>query len=170
MSIGDNIKKYRKLNRLTQKELGEKIGKNERTIRGYEADDTIPPLAVIRKMAEVFNVEDTDLIVLNQNNIEPVLRDALTELVMRTKEETVKIIDNTTPQWTKIGFENKFNTPFEFWQDVVEHYPYKFCNLLNLFNDKDFDSAIDEIAKFLEVAFDTKVKEIINRKKNKHGQ
>lgn len=62
MSIGDNIKKYRKLNKLTQKELSEKIGKNERTIRGYEANDTIPPTSVLIKIGEVLNVPTEKLI------------------------------------------------------------------------------------------------------------
>lgn len=62
MSIGDNIKKYRKLNKLTQKELSEKIGKNERTIRGYEANDTIPPTSVLIKIGEVLNVSTEKLI------------------------------------------------------------------------------------------------------------
>ena len=62
MSNGDNIKKYRKLNKLTQKELSEKIGKNERTIRGYEANDTIPPTSVLIKIGEVLNVSTEKLI------------------------------------------------------------------------------------------------------------
>lgn len=163
MSIGDNIKKYRKLNKLTQKELAEKIGKKERTIRGYEADDTVPPLTVIRKIAEIFNVQDTDLITLDENNMKPILKDALNDLVTRTREETAKAIYETVPQWTKIGFEDKFNTSFEFWQDVVAHYPYKFCDLSELFNEKEYYIAIDETAKFLEVAFDAKIKELLNK-------
>ena len=62
MSIGDNIQKYRKLNKLTQAELGEKIGKKERTIRGYEANDTIPPTSVLIKIGEVLNVSTEKLI------------------------------------------------------------------------------------------------------------
>lgn len=62
MSIGDNIQKYRKLNKLTQAELGEKIGKKERTIRGYEANDTIPPTSVLIKIGEVLNVPMIKLI------------------------------------------------------------------------------------------------------------
>ena len=75
MSIGENIKKYRKLNKLTQKELAEKIGKKERTIRGYEADDTIPPLTVIRKIADFFNIEDIDLIGSDEKAIKSVIKD-----------------------------------------------------------------------------------------------
>ena len=36
MTIGDNIKKYRKMNKLTQKEFSRKIGKSERMVQKYE--------------------------------------------------------------------------------------------------------------------------------------
>lgn len=62
MSIGTNIKKYRKANNLTQKELAEKIDKKERTVRGYEADDTIPPIDVIKKISNILDVPLSDLI------------------------------------------------------------------------------------------------------------
>ncbi|CAI3664476.1 putative HTH cro/C1-type domain-containing protein [Clostridium neonatale] len=62
MSIGDNIKKYRKLNKLTQKELGEKIGKKAITVRHYESGDTNPPTSVLIKIGEVLNVSTEKLI------------------------------------------------------------------------------------------------------------
>ena len=171
MSVGENIKKYRKAKKLTQKELAEKIDKNERTVRAYEANDTVPPLSVIEKIATVLNITSLDIIELDEHNMKSIMEDALNELVTRTKEETMKAMRDEVPQWTKIGFEDKFKSPFEFWSDVIMNYPNKFCTLSDLFNDKNFDNAIDEIAKFLEVAFDTKVKEIVNRiDKNKQGQ
>ena len=62
MSIGDNIKKYRKLNKLTQKELGEKIGKKAIPVRHYESGDTNPPTSVLIKIGEVLNVSTEKLI------------------------------------------------------------------------------------------------------------
>lgn len=60
-SLGENIKKYRKKNKLTQAELGEKIGKSERTIRGYEADTTSPTTDIIIKIAEALGTTFVDL-------------------------------------------------------------------------------------------------------------
>lgn len=62
MSIGDNIKKYRKLNKLTQKELGEKIGKKAITVRQYESGYIEPPTSVLMKIGEVLNVSTEKLI------------------------------------------------------------------------------------------------------------
>ncbi|MFL0195312.1 helix-turn-helix domain-containing protein [Clostridium sp. WILCCON 0269] len=62
MNIGENIKKYRKLKRLTQKQLAENIGKSEITVRKYENNDTNPPLDAIDKMAKALNVSVTELI------------------------------------------------------------------------------------------------------------
>jgi transcriptional regulator with XRE-family HTH domain len=56
LSIGENIKKYRNLVGLTQKELGEKIGKTTSSIRKYEADKTEIPRSVLEKISEVLEV------------------------------------------------------------------------------------------------------------------
>lgn len=62
MSIGDTIKKYRKLKGLTQKELGEKIGRTQRTIQAYEKNEVIPPLTIIENLANILGAEKSDLI------------------------------------------------------------------------------------------------------------
>lgn len=54
--IGANIRKYRKLNKLTQTELGKLIGKTESSIRKYERGYVIIPLDVLNKIADVLNV------------------------------------------------------------------------------------------------------------------
>jgi len=61
MSIGENIKKYRKKKKITQKQLAEKIGKTERTIRGYEAGVTIPSTALAEEIAKALGITFYDL-------------------------------------------------------------------------------------------------------------
>lgn len=56
MSIGENIKKYRNLLGLTQKELGEKIGKTTSSVRKYEADQTEIPRSVLNKISDVLDI------------------------------------------------------------------------------------------------------------------
>ena len=75
MDIGQKIKKYRKLNKLTQKELGEKIGKNERSIRGYEAGNVIPPFKVIKRIVEVLDIRMIDLVGSDERLIEYAIKD-----------------------------------------------------------------------------------------------
>lgn len=62
MSIGENIKKYRKQNKLTQKELGKEIGKSPVTVRHYESGYIEPPTSVLRNIANVLNIPTEKLI------------------------------------------------------------------------------------------------------------
>lgn len=62
MSIGENIKKYRKQNKLTQKELGKEIGKSPVTVRHYESGYIEPPTSVLREIAKALDVSFSDLI------------------------------------------------------------------------------------------------------------
>ena len=62
MSIGENIKKVRKDNKLTQKQLAELIDKKERTIQKYEKGDIIPPIDVLNKICSELGITLTELI------------------------------------------------------------------------------------------------------------
>lgn len=64
-SIGENIKEFRTRAKLTQKELGIKINKGERTIRGYEANNPVPSIEILNKISEALN---TDLLSLTNTN------------------------------------------------------------------------------------------------------
>lgn len=62
MTIGENIRKYRKEKGLTQKALGELCGINEANIRKYEINPNITPqLKTIEKIADALDVTITDL-------------------------------------------------------------------------------------------------------------
>ena len=66
MTIVDNIKTYRKQNKLTQKELGDLINKSTISIRKYEANDITPSISVLNDIASALNITINDL--TNQNN------------------------------------------------------------------------------------------------------
>ena len=68
MSIGNNIKKYRKLAHMTQVQLAEKINRSESTIRKYEANNIIPDFLVLDAIAKVLGV--TRLKLITENDIE----------------------------------------------------------------------------------------------------
>jgi transcriptional regulator with XRE-family HTH domain len=61
MKISECIRKYRKLNKLTQKQLGTSIGKTAGAIRKYEAGIRTPSLETILVIAAVLKVEPTEL-------------------------------------------------------------------------------------------------------------
>lgn len=57
MTIGENIKYFRKEKGLTQKELGNLCGINEVQIRRYELGGSNPKLETIQKIATALGVE-----------------------------------------------------------------------------------------------------------------
>lgn len=56
MGFKENLKMLRKEKKLSQKELGEKIGKKEITIRSYENGKIYPPVKVIKDLSKALDV------------------------------------------------------------------------------------------------------------------
>jgi len=61
-SIGENIKRLRKQNGWSQRELGEKIDKTRGAIWQYENGDIVPRMGVIEDLASVFGVSKSELV------------------------------------------------------------------------------------------------------------
>lgn len=57
ISYGTIIKNIRKMNNLTQKELGNKVYLNKATISAYELNKIMPPTDIFFKICEVCHVE-----------------------------------------------------------------------------------------------------------------
>ncbi len=55
-SIAGNIKHLRLQNSLSQKRFGNKIGVSGKTISAYENGKCIPPLRVLEKISEAYNI------------------------------------------------------------------------------------------------------------------
>lgn len=63
MSIfGENLKRLRKENHITQAELSSSIGIERSSIGKYETADVIPSMDVLKKLADYFNVSVGDLL------------------------------------------------------------------------------------------------------------
>lgn len=56
MTVGEKIKKIRLVRGMTQKELGEKVGLTDVRIRQYELNNRTPKEELLRKIAEVLEV------------------------------------------------------------------------------------------------------------------
>lgn len=59
--IGRNIKKYRKIKKLTQRELGELVNKSDNTISNYEKGKITPSQDALFALSEVLDVSVDDL-------------------------------------------------------------------------------------------------------------
>lgn len=62
-TFGEKIKELRKSNKFTQKQLAEKLGKAESTIRMWELGTNTPNAKTIAELSKVLNVGYTDLMI-----------------------------------------------------------------------------------------------------------
>lgn len=62
MTVGENIRKLRKAQGLTQAELGEKVGASQKVIADYEAGGSRPPVERIPALARVLGVSADELL------------------------------------------------------------------------------------------------------------
>ena len=69
MTVGENIKKYRLANGLTQKQLGNMLGLAEITIRQYENNKREPSFERLYQIADILNISITDLMNKEEYNI-----------------------------------------------------------------------------------------------------
>lgn len=167
--VGEKLKEFREKNNVSKSDLARILHVSPAyitTLENGKRDN--PSNNLLINISSTLQIPITELVEdTTDEKKQELLKYMLDDFITRTQKEAFKNVYETIPQWANVGFENKFKTPFEFWSDVIMNYPHKFCNLSDLFNNKDFDNAIDEIAKFLEVAFDTKVKEIVSRTEKK---
>lgn len=56
MSLGSKISTLRTSSRLSQEELGFKLGVSQTTISNFEADKHVPDFMIMQKIANLFNV------------------------------------------------------------------------------------------------------------------
>ena len=62
MTVAENIKRIRKEKHLTQKQLGEKCGMSESTLRQYEIGYRNPKIQTIKRIADALGVSLGELI------------------------------------------------------------------------------------------------------------
>ena len=61
MSIGEQIRRYRREQDLTQAELADRVGINKQNISRYESGRVEPRKTTLRKLAEVFGISIDEL-------------------------------------------------------------------------------------------------------------
>ena len=61
-NLGKRIKEYRIANGISQEALAELINKSAPTIRKYENGERNPPLAVVKQISEILNINSSKLI------------------------------------------------------------------------------------------------------------
>lgn len=62
MPLGENIKRLRKLNNLTQQRLADQLNKSKTLIALWEKEERDPSSMDLKRMAEIFNVKLDELL------------------------------------------------------------------------------------------------------------
>lgn len=156
MAIGEQIKQLRKQQHLTQKQLSEKSGIAEITIRQYEADRYNPKIEALKRLATALNCEVSDIDEsLTINKKIPCFAYGLQTLRIDrglTQKELAKELN--VSQKNISNWENGKRMPlFDIVEKIVRYFD---TSLLYLFNGeeeyKKSEAIIDENAKARETA------------------
>lgn len=150
MSVGENIKEYRKNKKITQKQLAELINKNDRTIQKYEKGEIIPPIPVIEEIAKALNCEYTDLAISAE--------DWANFLDLDKKEEMVESINNIS------YMKEMYITP-----NYIQMYPgdKTFDGITVKYRDKEFRLTDGEYYKLTDKIIEAVVMNVLAAKADK---
>lgn len=105
MGIPDNIKKYRKKNKLTQNQLAQLIDKKEITVRRYEKGDITPPITVLLDIAIALG-EPLEKIVEDDKNV---VYEKYNNGYEVSLKEFSEVKETTNPQTILLKNYNKLN-------------------------------------------------------------
>lgn len=75
--LGDNIREERTTRRWSQNQLAEFCGVDQPTIQRWEKGKTWPQPKYVKKLAEVFHIDETDLFKSNEKQVYPSLQESL---------------------------------------------------------------------------------------------
>ena len=84
MSLGDRIRKHRKINKLTQEQLSSQLGLTPKMVSFYEHNERIPPIDIIIKLSQIFSVSTDYLLGLSPEQLIPNMQNSLS-----TEEKTI---------------------------------------------------------------------------------
>lgn len=104
MSLSENIRKYRKAKKMTQKELAALVGRTESAIQKYEAKENknaspplpvTPPLDILEKISKVLDVEMSILLDIQEPSNDEILKDVevIIEKFNKDGYDSVKLLD-----------------------------------------------------------------------------
>ncbi|ACD51987.1 helix-turn-helix domain-containing protein [Clostridium botulinum] len=168
--ISEKLQEFRKKHNLSKSDLAKALHVSPAYITMLEnGKKENPSNTMLINISNTLQIPITELIEdITDNERQALLSNVINDLVDATTKNAIEAVYNTVPGWTKVGFDEKFKNPHEFWSDVVFSYPSKFYDLSSLgLNDEEFDEAIEEISNILEIAYNLKVKEIFDRRNQK---
>jgi transcriptional regulator with XRE-family HTH domain len=69
MTLGENIRYYRKTNKLSQEKIGELVGVSRQAVTRWETNQSAPSTENLIKLSSIFNISLEELISINHESI-----------------------------------------------------------------------------------------------------
>ena len=91
--FSDNLKRLRKLERLTQRDISEILNTDRSAIANYERGARVPPLDILVSIAEHFNIS-LDYLILGKRSSENTSQSANQEIVNELMAENIALMEN----------------------------------------------------------------------------
>lgn len=104
MNIGENIKNYRKVRGLTQKELADLSNYSESAIRKIENNDRMPNSRALISISKAFGVSEQELI--NGENLVPVRDEPVTNEIIVFSHISGKVETITCEEYEIVSIGN----------------------------------------------------------------
>lgn len=98
--IAKNISELRKMNKMTQLELAERLNYSDKAVSKWERGESIPDVAVLVAIAETFSVSLDYLVREDHEKAEP-----MTDEERKLKEATQRVLVNNRKAVTGIGIQ-----------------------------------------------------------------
>lgn len=99
-TIAKNISELRKINKMTQLELAERLNYSDKAVSKWERGESIPDISVLVEIAKVFSVSLDYLVSEDHEKVEPA-----TDEERRLKEATQKVLAKNRKAITGIGIQ-----------------------------------------------------------------
>jgi len=91
MKFGDNLKKMRKINNISQEVLAEKVGVSRQSVSKWETGDAYPTMDNMLMLCKLFNCKINDLVHENMEDLSELDESIVMNVVKLNKEDQVKV-------------------------------------------------------------------------------
>ena len=137
MNIGDAIKKYRKINKMTQTDLAIKLNKSLRTIQKYESNEVTPSLQVLKDIIKALNAPMSEF---TENDYNKVLNQTLRHFLDNYSNDELLVEHN------KIQFSEDLNNEVLIYDKLDP----KQLELLYMSRIRDLNLRINSLEKYVK--------------------
>lgn len=143
-SIGQKIKELRIKQNMTQKELAEKSGLSEITIRKYEANERKPKIENIRNIAIALESKLSDFLAIGQMIEEYNPIDGIMDTVVKKEDGTIERTSRSFFTYNSNEYTNEELPLTEREKQLVEYF--------RLLNNKGQDKALEDVEMYTMIA------------------